>query len=255
MGSLPRRPIRGTQPGQCKTASTYLGSAATHEGCGARCLHAARQPTPAPLRHAPLFTSDKLPVYIAALIANYSTPEPPAQRWRARPRRTAPSVGCEITTLRWTNDVRRRGRGPPPHHLRGATLSPRCLGQQINTAYVERDNLTSRQTNGRLVRKTLSHSKKSYFLRRHLDLEDAVFHFVRPYQALRIAVSQPTPGANGSNEAQRWPQGSQTISESRRTTFVSRPSSQGLKPFSRLRGTAPKIRASMINGPDKIRRR
>jgi hypothetical protein len=67
-------------------------------------------------------------------------------------------------------------------------------GQRINTVYVERDHLTSRQTNGRLVRKTLSHSKKSYFLRRHLELEDAVFHFVRPHQALRIAVSQPTPG-------------------------------------------------------------
>jgi len=36
---------------------------------------------------APLFTSDKLPAYIAALIANDSTPEPPpAQRGRGRPR-------------------------------------------------------------------------------------------------------------------------------------------------------------------------
>jgi hypothetical protein len=65
-------------------------------------------------------------------------------------------------------------------------------GQQINTAYVERDNLTSRQTIGLLVRQTLSHSKKSSFLRRHLALEDAVFNFVRPHQALRIAVPQPT---------------------------------------------------------------
>src|SRR5207253_10479147 len=37
--------------------------------------------------HAPLFTSDKLPAYVAALIATYSTPEPPpAQRGRGRPR-------------------------------------------------------------------------------------------------------------------------------------------------------------------------
>ena len=67
-------------------------------------------------------------------------------------------------------------------------------GQQINTAYVERDNLTSRQSIGRLVRKTLSHSKNSYFLRRHLALEDAIFNFVRPHQALRIAMPQPTLG-------------------------------------------------------------
>ena len=67
-------------------------------------------------------------------------------------------------------------------------------GQQINTAYVERDNLTSRQSIGRLGRKTLSHSKNSYFLRRHLALEDAIFHFVRPHQALRSAMPQPTLG-------------------------------------------------------------
>ena len=47
---------------------------------------------------------------------------------------------------------------------------------------------------GRLVRQTLSHSKKSSFLRRHLALEDAVFNFVRPHQALRIAIPQPTLG-------------------------------------------------------------
>ena len=40
-------------------------------------------------RHAPLFPRDKLPAYVAALIANYSTPEPPpAQRGRGRPRQT-----------------------------------------------------------------------------------------------------------------------------------------------------------------------
>ena len=69
------------------------------------------------------------------------------------------------------------------------------LGSQpLNTAYVERDPLTSRQSIGRLVRQTLSHAKQSYFLRRHLALEDAVFNFARPHQALRIAIPQPTLG-------------------------------------------------------------
>src|SRR5438128_5478568 len=36
--------------------------------------------------------------------------------------------------------------------------------------------------------------------------------------------------------------------ESRRTTFVSRPSSQGLKPVSRLRGTAPIIMGIELRG-------
>lgn len=71
--------------------------------------------------------------------------------------------------------------------------------QQINTSYVERDNLTSRQSNSRLVRKALSHSKKDYYLQRHLDLEDAIFNFVRPHQALRVPLSWPI-------HARKWQQ-------------------------------------------------
>jgi hypothetical protein len=149
--------------------------------------------------HAPLFTSDKLPVYITALIAHYSTPEPPpAQRGRGRPRRTPRRVLDAKSLYAQVDKRREQGRVVEVRRriIFGAhdIITKVLGGQQINTAYVERDNLTSRQTNGRLVRKTLSHSKKRYFLRRHLALEDAVFNFVRPHQALRIAVSQPTPG-------------------------------------------------------------
>ncbi len=57
--------------------------------------------------HAPLLTSDKLPVYVAALIANYSTPEPPpAQRWRGRPRRTPRRV-LDVQSLYAQVDKRR----------------------------------------------------------------------------------------------------------------------------------------------------
>lgn len=149
--------------------------------------------------HAPLFTSDKLPVYVAALIANYSTPEPlPAHRGRGRPRQTPRRV--VDTALLYAQVDKRREQGHVVEVRRRIIFGAHDIitkvlgGHQINTAYVERDNLTSRQSNGRLVRKTLSHSKKSSFLRRHLALEDAVFNFVRPHQALRIAVRQPTRG-------------------------------------------------------------
>ncbi len=65
-------------------------------------------------------------------------------------------------------------------------------GSRINTAYVERDNLTSRQNNGRLVRKTLSHSKWKDSLQHHLDFEDAVYNLVRPHSALRLRLRRPT---------------------------------------------------------------
>jgi len=42
---------------------------------------------------APFFTSDQLPAYVAALIANYSTPQPsPRQRGLGRPRKAPPHV-------------------------------------------------------------------------------------------------------------------------------------------------------------------
>jgi hypothetical protein len=64
-------------------------------------------------------------------------------------------------------------------------------GSRINTAYVERDKLTSRQSNGRLVRKALSHSKRKDYLQYHLDFEDAIYNLVRPHSALRLRLRRP----------------------------------------------------------------
>jgi hypothetical protein len=155
----------------------------------------------------PLFTSDKLPAYVEALIANYSTPEPPPVnrgpgRPRKQPRRVLDPELCyaQVDKRREQGrvvEVRRRIIFGTPE------IITEILGsQQINTSYIERDNLTSRQSNGRLVRKTLSHSKKDYYLQRHLDLEDAVFNFVRPHLSLRVALSQPI---NGRKWQQRTP--------------------------------------------------
>jgi hypothetical protein len=147
----------------------------------------------------PLFTSDKLPAYIEALIANYSMPEPPPhRRGRGRPRKHPRRV--LDPDLRYAQVDKHREGGRVVEVCRriifGSTeVVTEILGdKQINTSYVERDNLTSRQSNGRLVRKTLSYSKKHYYLQRHLDLEDAVFNFVRPHQALRMSLPRPILG-------------------------------------------------------------
>jgi len=55
-----------------------------------------------------------------------------------------------------------------------------------HTAYVERTNLTSRQMNGRLVRKTLSFSKELRLLKAASTLEDALYNFTRPVKTLRV---------------------------------------------------------------------
>jgi len=67
------------------------------------------------------------------------------------------------------------------------------------TAYVERTHLTSRQMNGRLVRKTLSFSKELRLLKAASALEDALYNFTRPLKTLRIELP------NASKQA-RWQQ-------------------------------------------------
>jgi len=147
----------------------------------------------------PLLTSDKLPAYIDALVANYSTPEPPP-RCRRRGRPPKQSRRVLDPTLCYAQIDKHHEGGRVVEVCRrivfGSTeVITEILGaQQINTSYIERDNLTSRQSNGRLVRKTLSYSKNAYYLQRHLDLEDAMFNFVRPHQALRVPLSRPIHG-------------------------------------------------------------
>ena len=161
---------------------------------------------------APFFTSDQLPAYLAALVANYSTPEPPPLRRRpGRPRKEPKRILDPDLRYAQVDKVREGGRvievrrqvvfGEAGDISQLLQLGPG--GTQINTSYIERDNLTSRQSNGRLVRKTLSHSKKQYFLQRHLDLEDAIYNFVRPHEALRLRLSQA--GTYGRRWEQRTP--------------------------------------------------
>lgn len=61
-----------------------------------------------------------------------------------------------------------------------------------HTAYIERTNLTSRQMNGRLVRKTLSFSKELQLLKAANTLEDALYNFTRPIRTLRVELEEPT---------------------------------------------------------------
>jgi hypothetical protein len=57
-----------------------------------------------------------------------------------------------------------------------------------HTAYVERTNLTSRQMNGRLVRKTLSYSKQLAALNAACAWEDWVYNLTRSVDTLSLPV-------------------------------------------------------------------
>jgi hypothetical protein len=67
----------------------------------------------------------------------------------------------------------------------------RLLGE--TTAYIERNNLTSRLFNGRQVRKTLAFSKDIDCYRAAATWEDSYYNLVKPHKSLRLRVDD-VPG-------------------------------------------------------------
>lgn len=65
-------------------------------------------------------------------------------------------------------------------------LNDSLVSNVINTSFIERNNLTLRQFNRRLQRKTLGFSKEAERLDRQLDLFLGYYHFVKPHSSLKI---------------------------------------------------------------------
>ena len=76
-------------------------------------------------------------------------------------------------------------------------------GWHISTFCVERDNLTSRLHNSRLVRKTLRFSKQREMLEAAVALEDAYFNFCLPHDALKRELAVPVP-TKGNGSPKKW---------------------------------------------------
>lgn len=69
--------------------------------------------------------------------------------------------------------------------LKGSKVS-----RHINTTFVERNNLTMRERNRRLTRKTMGFSKEKVPLIESLNLYSALYHFVKPHCGLRIEINE-----------------------------------------------------------------
>ena len=76
-------------------------------------------------------------------------------------------------------------------------------GGHISTFCVERDNLTSRLHNSRLVRKTLRFSKERTMLEAAVALEDAYYNFCLPHDSLKRPLSSPQP-TKGNGSPKKW---------------------------------------------------
>jgi hypothetical protein len=65
------------------------------------------------------------------------------------------------------------------------------LSGKLNTAFVERFNLTVRQSVAALIRRTWSTMQQAPQLLLHLEWWRGYYHFVRPHVSLRVALDQP----------------------------------------------------------------
>jgi transposase InsO family protein len=155
----------------------------------------------------PIFTSDGLNQYFYALTAHFG-------HWVAGAGRRTRQ--WQVTAGLLYGQVQKRYRHRP---LVGVTYVLRCgtraalrtalqglgLSGRLNTAFVERVNLTLRQSVAALMGRTWSSKQDAPQLLVHLEWWRAYYHFVRPHESLREALAQPRE-RGGKRMAQRYRQ-------------------------------------------------
>jgi len=77
------------------------------------------------------------------------------------------------------------------------------LSGRLNTAFIERVNLTVRHAVAALARRTWATSQQAPQFLAHLEWWRAYYHFVRPHASLRVALMQPRE-RGGKRLAQRY---------------------------------------------------
>jgi IS1 family transposase len=143
----------------------------------------------------PLFTSDGLNVYFYALTAHFGQWREVCRRgWNVRQWQVA--AGLIYGQVK--KNYRRRKLVRVTHVMRlgteaalEATLLGLGLTGRLNTAYIERVNLTVRHGIAALARRTWATAQQSPHLLAHLEWWRAYYHFVRPHASLRVRLVQP----------------------------------------------------------------
>jgi hypothetical protein len=82
-------------------------------------------------------------------------------------------------------------------------LAESPVSNTINTSFVERDNLTQRQINRRVTRRTNGFSKELPWFEKQLWLSMAYYHLVLPHHSLRQELPIPEP-TRGTGSPRRW---------------------------------------------------
>jgi len=157
----------------------------------------------------PLFLTDGLKEYATALLTHFG-------QWVQPPRRRA---GGPAPKPRWmplpqllyaqvVKTVRRRRLVDVQHRVVFGTLAAvqqglAACGWQINTAFIERVNLSIRQHVAAVGRRVITLCKGEDSLRQQLALYHVYYNFCLPHTSLRVPWPQPLP-TNGTGSAKTW---------------------------------------------------
>jgi IS1 family transposase len=163
----------------------------------------------------PLFTSDGLNLYFYALTAHFG-------HWLEVGRRGHQwQVAAGLISGQVKKNYRRRKLVRVTHVMRlGAqadlTVALQGMGfsGRLNTAFIERVNLTVRHGVSALARRTWATSQQAPQLLAHVEWWRAYYHFVRPHTALRVALVQPRE-RGGKLMAQRYRQRTEALAAGR----------------------------------------
>jgi hypothetical protein len=85
---------------------------------------------------------------------------------------------------------------------------------RLNTAFIERVNLTVRHGVAALARRTWATSQQAPQLLAHLEWWRAYYHYVRPHESLRVRLEQPRE-RGGNRLAQRYRQSTPAMAAGR----------------------------------------
>lgn len=158
----------------------------------------------------PLFISDQWSAYGAALLTHFG-------HWVQLPRRGSRGPlpkprWLPLPQLHYAQVVKQRLKGrvvSVSHRVVYGSLEAvesllaKSAGQVINTAYMERLNLSIRQHVSALGRKVATLAKGEVGLDDLLALYQAYYNFCLPHAALRLALPEPQP-TKGAGSYQKW---------------------------------------------------
>jgi IS1 family transposase len=157
----------------------------------------------------PLFLTDGLQEYMTALLTHYGQWVQPARQQAQGPApkpRWMPLPGLLYAQV--VKTVRRRRLVDVQHRVGFGTLEAiqqvlAVCGWQINTAFVERINLTIRQHVAAVGRRVSTLCKGEDGLRQQVALYHCYYNFCLPHASLRQPLPQSLP-THGTGSAKRW---------------------------------------------------